>query len=185
VMPGQGVDSDWRYLVEEVRGKERQGRDADPPWNLNPDYQRGPVWTPQQQAEFVGHVLAGGLTPPIYVQRYDSPDNVPEGADVPYHKLPSEVIDGQQRVRAIVAFIGGDIGARVFHQREGDAEPCWHTYRYADTNEAERGGRDMSSKVVYVDLAREDRLRFYLRLNSGIAHTEAELDKVRLMLAKD
>ena len=170
---GSKCDEPWEYLVPRIRGE--GGRDV--PWNLNPDYQRGPVWTKDQQEKFIGHVLSGGEAPLIYVQRYERPDNAPEGSD--YWDLPLEVIDGQQRLRAITAFIEGEIGAQVCHSGK------WHTYYFSQMHEGERSPMDLCSRVVYVDLSRTDRLRFYLRLNIGVAHTEEELDRVRKMLVEE
>ena len=92
-----------------------------------------------------------------------------------------QVIDGQQRLRAIMAFLKGECGAQVFH--DGKA----HTYQYAEMNELERGAINGlgGMRVVFVDISREDRLCFYLRLNGGVAHTEQELDKVRKMLVTE
>lgn len=171
------VSEDWERLVEYVEGT----ADGYAPWALNPDYQRGPVWTPEQQERFIGHCLSGGLVPNIYVQRYESGRHAPPEYRMRdrWLNLPCEVIDGQQRLRAIVAFMKGDIGAQVFHDGQ------WHTYFYSQMNEVERRRRYLSSSIVYMDLSRPDRIRFYLRLNSGIAHTEAELDRVRRMLVEE
>jgi hypothetical protein len=89
-----------------------------------------------------------------------------------------EVIDGQQRLRAIVAFIKGEIGAQVYLEGE------WKTFWYKDMDASERRDLNLMTRVVFVDLSRQDRLRFYLRLNSGIAHTEEDLEKVRSMLVE-
>ena len=172
---GQPCNMPWDHLVEQIEGKGHR----DEAWNLAPDYQRGAVWTQEQQERFVGHVLTGGEVPDIFVQRYNCGDHAPKGTD--YLDLPIEVIDGQQRLRAIVAFLKGECGAQVYHDGK------WHTYQYAEMNEIERGEINGigGMRIVYVDISREDRLRFYLRLNGGVAHTEAELDKVRRMLVTE
>ncbi len=171
---GSGCTVPWESLIEQVVGTSARTRTES--WDLNPDYQRGAVWSQKQQERFIGHVLAGGEVPPIYAQRYDSQKTAPAGTN--YINLPIEVIDGQQRIRAIMAFMAGECGAQVYHGGK------WHTYWYVDTHEGERG-MDLSSQIVYVDLNREDRLRFYLRLNGGVAHTDEELDKVRNMLTTE
>lgn len=171
----RGTDMGWEHLLQHIEGRGTR----EEPWDLAPDYQRGAVWTKDQQERFIGHVLAGGKVLPIYVQRYESSENAPKGTN--YLRLPCEVIDGQQRLRAIMAFLKGDCGAKVYHDGE------WHTYFYSQMNEQERseinglGGQ----RVNFVDLPRKDRLRFYLRLNGGTPHTEAELDKVRRMLIEE
>ena len=178
---GKPCDYGWEYLVGVARGGEdvRGGYvDRRVPWNLSPDYQRGPVWSAEQQGRFIGHVLAGGPVPPIYVQRLEGPANAPGGRKEDYYLIPEEVVDGQQRLRAILAFMADEVPALVWH---GGA---WHSYFYRQTNEVERRSMSvMSSRVIFVDLPREERLRFYLRLNSGVPHSDADLDKVRAMLS--
>jgi hypothetical protein len=142
------------------------------PWNLNPPYQRESVWTPEHQSRFLGHVLEGGLVPPLYVQRYESQRNVPRGTK--YENLPEEVLDGKQRCLAWWAFHRGEVGATL-----SDGTVLY----YKDFNEVDRRDHRLELKVVYLDLSYEDRLKFYLRLNSaGIPHTPAELRKVEDLL---
>jgi len=40
---GRPTDYRWESLVEDMKGRH------DVTWNLNPDYQRGSVWSPEQQ----------------------------------------------------------------------------------------------------------------------------------------
>jgi hypothetical protein len=159
-LPAQ--NSAWRYMVLDMAG-----RDGEPAWDLNPDYQRPACWTEDQQELFIGHVLEGGLVPPIYIQRsnYDS---------------AVEVIDGQQRLRAIRAFMSGDLQARVYHHNK------WHRLPYGHLSTEEKRSPLLASKLIFVNLPREERLKFYLRLNSaGTAHTQSELDRVRKMLLQE
>lgn len=180
-IPGanQGVHESWEFLSECVTGKRFRSHrtEAEPPWDLNPDYQRGPVWTPEHQGRFIGHVLAGGVQPPIYVQRYRSIKNSPVKE---YWTVPEEVIDGQQRLRAITAFMTGEVPALVQHET-GPA-----TYWYEDMDRSEQSFSILYSVIIYVDIKRADRLRFYLRLNGeGIPHTAEELSHVRALLAEE
>lgn len=149
-----------------------EGRSAER-FDLNPDYQRGPVWTVQQEREFVGFLLDGGECPKIVVQRYESQRNAPAGHD--YYKLPLEVIDGQQRLRAICAWMRGKIDALT---PEGDS--LW----FEDSNEVDRRGLLLT--IYYVDLPRVERLRYYIKLNQGgTVHTRQEIDRVRELLAAE
>lgn len=138
-------------------------------FDLNPDYQRGPVWSELQQRRYIGHCLTGGASPPIYVYR----DRFKTDA-------PQEVVDGQQRLRAIYAFIGGQIPAEVYHKG------AWVELWWKDFDEIDRRSHYMEAKICFGDWTREERLRFYLRLNSGgVTHPEEELDRVRALLLRE
>lgn len=166
-----GVDMPWESILAHVEGRAYlDTKIKELPWDLNPDYQRGAVWTERQQALYIGHHLMGGQVFPVYVQR-----------DSTYLKNePEEVIDGQQRIRAICAFLRGQIPARFLHDGE------WVEIRYLDLTEGEQSAASMSSKVVFLDLPRAERLRFYLGANSGgTPHSEADLKKVAELLAKE
>jgi hypothetical protein len=171
--PFSPVDYDFRYLCDEVLRLNEHRR---PAWDLNPDYQRGAVWTKTQQSRFIGHLLEGGQAPLLFVQRYDSPKNAPAGHKKDYYDLPNEVIDGQQRIRAILAWMANEIPAEI-----SDGRLLW----YEDTDEIDRRGLP-HVKVAILDIPRKERLEFYLRLNfGGVAHTAEDLDKVRELLANE
>lgn len=183
-LPDNGVDMGWEFLAKDMAGESdhRFSKASRPAWNLNPDYQRGPCWTPEQQERFVGHVAQGGKVPLIYCQRFDSARNAPathKKGDA-WLDLPIEVIDGQQRLRAVRAFVKGEIGAQLYHQGR------WVRFMWADLSKAEKRDLAFSSRIVFLDISREERLRFYLRLNAGgVAHSEEELDRVRKLLIKE
>ena len=171
---GQTCDVSLSSLVDEIQRGVLQ---------LNPDYQRGAVWTDEQAARFVGHWLEGGEVPRIWVQRWDSRDNVTPGdlarysvgASGDWNYLPQEVVDGQQRLRAIYRWRNGEIAAEMT-----DGERV----TYSQTNEVERRG--FSIQLTYIDLPRVERLRLYLRLNrGGTVHTDEEIARVREMLARE
>ena len=159
-----GVTESWVSLSDMVLGI---GRYADEkPLCMNPDYQRGAVWDINRRKAFIGHALSGGVVGPMYMHR-----------DRAYKDLTVEVVDGQQRLRAISDFILGTIPGVTVRGKE-----LW----YRDFNEVDRRDRRLSSVVIYGDWPRELRLRFYLGLNSGgAAHTNEELERVSAMLDKE
>lgn len=155
------VNIPWESLAQREAGMHD--------FDLNPDYQRGPVWSEHQQRRYLGHCLTGGESPPIYVYR-----------DRNSFGVPQEVVDGQQRLRAIYAFIGGQIPAEIYHKG------AWVELWWKDFDEVDRRSRFLDAKVTFGDWSREDRLRFYLRLNSGgVTHPAEELDRVRAMLLRE
>lgn len=62
---------------------------------LNPDFQRGSVWTPSARSYLIDTILKRLPIPKIYLRTR---------VDVTTHKSIREVVDGQQRLRAIIDF---------------------------------------------------------------------------------
>ncbi len=65
---------------------------------IKPPFQRRPVWTANQKCYLVESILLGLPVPEIYVQQITTADG-----DTTY-----AVVDGQQRVRTVLQFIGFD-----------------------------------------------------------------------------
>lgn len=66
---------------------------------LSAPYQRNPVWTPIQQAYLIDTILLGLPIPELYMQ------DVGDESGAEKHI----VVDGQQRIRAVLDFLNGDI----------------------------------------------------------------------------
>ncbi len=64
---------------------------------IKPPYQRNPVWVQPQKAALIDTILRGYPIPEIYIQ--DTVDS--KGTEHHY------VVDGQQRIRACLEFVGG------------------------------------------------------------------------------
>jgi hypothetical protein len=139
------------------------------PMNLNPDYQRGHVWTDEQAGRFVGHLIEGGATPILIFNR-----------DGDYQKS-DEVVDGKQRITACYRWLTGRIPAELTDGRL--------VYFHDLDAESQRYMRSISGPVMeigYVQLSRAEVLRLYLRLNrGGTVHTDAEINHVRDLLAAE
>jgi len=92
---GYRVDISWTYLESQI--KSDLGINLD----LNPDFQRGHVWTERQQIEYCEYILRGGTSGrELYF-------NCPGwGRD---WRGPYEIVDGKQRLCAVRRFMGGDI----------------------------------------------------------------------------
>jgi hypothetical protein len=131
-----------------------------------PDYQRPLVWSDRQQAEFVGALLEGGPTPAIFIREVDG-----------QHGFEDELVDGQQRINALVRWEDGDIPAilpsqnRCVWKKDLDwpgwrLNVCFPTGRFQGT--------------------RAEALSIYLAINTkGVPHTQEELDRVRDLLAEE
>lgn len=137
--------------------------------DINPDFQRGPVWTQSQQVAWVEHVLRGGrsgrdifINSPFWDRGDCSRSN----------KLSRMVlIDGRQRITAALRFLNNEVPAFGHYFKEFKG-----SMRFTH-----------SALSVYVNSlpTRELELQWYLQLNSGgTVHTEADLSKVRKLLEK-
>jgi hypothetical protein len=136
--------------------------------DMDPDYQRGHVWTTAQQSAFVGHLLEGGRVQPLIINQ--GPDG---------QMNPAELVDGKQRMTACLAWSRDEIPAVISDGRK---------FYLSDLDEDGQRQCRMGIGMIYgiVMLTRPECLKLYLRLNScGVAHTEAELARVREMLAKE
>jgi len=157
----------FQSLVKTIEGWSTNTEDSDTLLEMNPDFQRGHVWTEQQQIAFVESVLKGGaknarviyLNNPNWMKYYDKP----------YKDFVC--VDGLQRYTAIKRFINNEI--KVFG----------HYYNEFEDNL--RGKHDM--KINVNDLpTRKDVLQWYLEHNSGgTIHTEEEINRVKILLEKE
>lgn len=137
--------------------------------DMDPAYQRGHVWEPAQESAFVGYLLKGGKAGPIWVNRYE--DATTGGAN--WFDLPVTIIDGKQRLTALIHWTQGEIPATL------NGKDIW----YKDLSIIDRRMLPHLD-VCYVNMTENDQMRLYLNLNSGIAHTTDELDRVRGLLAE-
>jgi len=134
--------------------------------NMSPSYQRPVRWSTEQQSLFMGHLLSGGDTLPIIIQR------VPDGG-------PQEVLDGKQRLTAMLAWLHGEISAWV---------PNGPSVHIDDLERGTLGTRPdailglslVPVRFKYINLPFEERKNFYIRLNSGGSpHTREDIEHAR------
>jgi hypothetical protein len=145
------------YLAEHIRGyAESYG------FTMDPEYQRGHVWTMEQRERYVEHVLAGGETALdiiINVRNWNKPSAGKEGV--------AEVLDGKQRLTALLMFMRDEV--RAFGLLYSEFE-----------------GKPRRSHIVWkvVDFDEVDVLRHYVMLNAGgTVHTQDEIERVRALIA--
>jgi hypothetical protein len=152
---GYRIDVSWDRLEEHL------ARDRDIPINLEPDYQRGHVWTDEQRIAFVEYGLMGGETSmaittncPGWMQDF---------------RGPYEVVDGLQRITAVRMFMRSEIPAFgiLYREYEDRLHQC---------------GPSFSWRVLALP-TRPEVLRLYLLLNSGgVVHSPEEISRVRALL---
>lgn len=134
--------------------------------DMDPDFQRGHVWTERQASKFIEFILRGGQAPVIL---FNSPAF---GGHRVTGDLGEEVVlvDGKQRLTAINDFKEGLI-------------PAFGHY-ISEFEDADLMLRKVSIRFSVNKLqTRKELLTWYLELNEGhIAHAPEELERVRFML---
>jgi len=152
-------DADLKYLIEWLDEHiNKQGLE------LNPDFQRGNVWTEKQQISYIEFLLRHGNT----------------GRDL-YFNHPGWMtsfqgefvcVDGLQRITSVMKFMDNKL-------------PVFGGYYYKDIDKIP--SFDIALRIHINDLkTRKEVLQWYLEFNSGgTVHTEEELNKVRKMIESE
>lgn len=140
-------------------------------FNLEPDFQRGHVWTEAQGVAFVENYLRGSADFRVSFNAlgFGAPSRS-VGGDIAPGTI--ECIDGLQRLTAVRRYIVGDMQA--FGGR---------TVR--DFEDTTFSTRRLTMKFrVFTFERRADLYRYYLSLNAGgTPHSKAEIARVRGLLA--
>jgi hypothetical protein len=103
---------------------------------LRPPYQRKPVWAARQKCYLIESILLGLPVPEIYVQATTSADT---GTTL------FEIVDGQQRIRTILQFMGSEqdpdeASANKFLLDKLPSSSRWQNKTFADLTQEERSG---------------------------------------------
>jgi len=134
------------------------------PLNMEPDFQRIHVWTPDQQTRYMEFILRGGnSSTDIYF-------NCPgwQGS----YEGPFELVDGKQRLAACLGFMMGTV-------------PIFGGLYIGDFTDKPNFSATLQFNINTLKTRREV-LQWYLDINSGgVIHTTDELDKVRNLLEKE
>lgn len=129
---------------------------------LNPDFQRGHVWTEEQQVAFVEYYLKGGQIGVIYLNAPEFPSVYKDGEYV--------CVDGLQRITALMRFYSNEI--KIFGR-----------YLYKDFTD--RPKYDVRVNVNNLK-SRKEVLKWYIDLNSGgTPHSSEEINRVKELLEKE
>lgn len=159
------ADFDWTYARNALAGFEVDYGGME----LNPDFQRGHVWTPEQQRHYLENSLRGVVSSSGFLIQFNCPN-----WDIDSYKgdLPSgfQCIDGLQRLTAVFGFLAGNV--RPFSLTPDDLVrssfmiKSSYRFRFA----------------VHNFTRRADLLQHYLDLNAGgTPHTQEEIERVRKM----
>ena len=139
---------------------------------LNPDFQRGNVWTEEQQIAFVEFMLRGGKSSMVIY--FNCPQfqmgscKQIKNAD----KLPMQCLDGLQRLTAIRKFVNNELP--VFNGNYLDD--------FEDKEVILSCLTDLKFNVNNIQTKKEI-IQWYLDYNDGgTVHSKEELDRVRKLL---
>lgn len=132
---------------------------------LNPKFQRGHVWTEEQQVAWLEYFLKGGKSGRIVY--FNNPSQHISVKDGLYNDYVC--VDGLQRITAIQRFMNNEIKVFGSYYKE-----------YEDTTRI----ATHTIKVNINDLKTErEVLQWYVDMNSGgTPHTKAEIEKVKKMI---
>ena len=131
--------------------------DQDYGLDMNPDFQRGHVWTLQQKIDYVEFILRGGKSAREFYFNCGSWDGA-EGTDIP----KMTCVDGLQRLTALVEFINDKFPAfgYKFSEYEDNKRMCDYTFRF-EVNNLKR---------------KSDVIKWYIGMNTGGSkHTEKDI----------
>lgn len=155
------VNIAWRYLKGWI---ESQKEDMN--LQLNPLFQRGHVWTEEQQIAYIEFVLRGGKSSRVVY--FNCPSwhwNVKPGE---YNDFVC--VDGLQRITAVLRFMNNEIPA--------------FGVLYKDYEDKLGISVDMIINVNDLKTEREV-MQWYIDLNSGgTPHTGEEINRVKAMIAQ-
>jgi len=129
--------------------------------DLNPNFQRGHVWTNEQRVKFVEFMLEGGKCSPILFN-HNNWMKFREGNS----NNRFVIVDGLQRLTSLLMFVNDEL--EVFNG-----------FKYSEFDNV-----GFNVQVYVNDLKTEKEvLKWYLQVNEGgTPHTKEELDKVKRLL---
>lgn len=164
--PQYTIDVDFSYIEATLQGYARD-------WGLNlaPDFQRGHVWTQQQQSAFIEGVLRGTVGDSQRIIQFNAPhwDQDDHGGDLPNE---IQIIDGLQRLTSVRMFLDGKVKAFGL---TADA--------FANSRFSPFRSRYRLRFSVHAFCWRSDLLQYYLDINAGgTPHSLAEILRVTALL---
>lgn len=118
---------------------------------LDPWYQRRSVWTPAQKGYLLNTLFVKKPIPTIYIRHY---------LDIEKEKSIKEVVDGQQRLRAVLGYLEDEFSAK----HPAYSKPV----KYSQLSQTQRNDLKMTklSQGVLINADESDVIEIFGRLNS-------------------
>lgn len=153
------IDVTWDYLESALDSYQRHYV-----LDLNPEFQRGHVWTLKQQISYIEYILSGGISgKDIYLNCPNWQSSASVGSRI-------VCVDGLQRLTAARGFLSDKF--KIFGK--------YYASNFKRLPHRAGFKFNINDLVAYSDI-----LRWYLEMNGGgTPHTKKELDCVRHLLAK-
>ena len=157
------VNMPLSHLERSVDGWEEEGLE------MNPDFQRGHVWTEDQQIAYVEFFLRGGMTNRVI---YFNHPSWMHKSKTSYNDFV--LVDGLQRITALLRFLRNEI--KVFGTYLKDFEGELGTAR-----------SHMNLKININQLqTKKEVLNWYIEMNTGgVVHTDEEINRVKILLENE
>ena len=134
---------------------------------LNPDFQRGHVWTEEQQIKYVEFFLRQGVSSRIIY--FNSPEfGSKKGIDIDTRTIVC--VDGLQRLTALLNFVNNKLKVFGYYYSEFEDKP------------------NLSTMTIVFNVnsltTKKDLLTWYIQLNDGgTPHSKEEIERVKNMLS--
>lgn len=159
------TDVDWNDLENQIQHYSQEYN-----LDLNPDFQRGHVWSEDKRIAYVEYILKGGQHNRHIIFNHPGWRNSFEGQ--------MTLVDGKQRLESTRRFLNNELP--VFNG----------VYRKDFTRRGTSNTsipHEFSFKFHVNDLTtRKELLQFYLDLNTGgVVHTDDEISRVKELLRKE
>lgn len=140
----------WTYLQSWI---DRQAEDGQ--LDMDPEYQRGYVWTKFQKVAYIEYQLRGGFS------GRDIFWNCPTWMTMRHAQEPVELVDGKQRIDAVLDFLNNRIKAFGNYHKDFDGKLVMDPHFTFHVN-------NLKSRIETV--------KWYLSMNTGGSiHTEKDL----------
>lgn len=157
----------WTEVPLEYIERQLESDRADYNLELNPDFQRGNVWTEAQQIAYVEYFLKGGMSArEVY---FNCPNHSHARASLPEGERQDifnmVCVDGLQRLTALLRFLHNEIPAFGCLYKDFEGRPRYMKY----------------SLIFRINnlLTRKEVLKWYIELNTGgTVHSDEEIARV-------
>jgi hypothetical protein len=162
------VHTSWDFLEDNLKLYNDRGQiKGNEGLDLNPDFQRGHVWSEEKQISYVEFCLRGGQSARDILFNHPNWQGSYIGQMV--------LVDGKQRLEAVRKFLRNELP--VFGHTIDEYEDKVIMLRSSNANFIFKVNNLKTRKEV---------LQWYLDINTGgVVHTEKEIEKVKKLLEKE